>query len=164
MQPYSLSTLLFIHPSPYLFLGLMLFHILLNLSTILFSHIHPNLLNGPTHQKGGDLNLSILLIYYLHPYCNYISLILIHLSILKFLLNQIRTPTTSNTTYLQWRNILSCLCFVNLGDQPPVWSVLPDNHPHSPPKDIEEEKEKCLPQLNLPMFLERLIHPIQHTP
>ena len=37
--------------------------------------------------------------------------------------------------------------------------VLPYNHPPSPPKELEEEKEESTPQVNPPPFPERLIHP-----
>jgi len=42
--------------------------------------------------------------------------------------------------------------------------VLPDNKPPSTPKELEEEKEESVSQENPPPFLERLIHPIHHTP
>jgi len=37
--------------------------------------------------------------------------------------------------------------------------VLPYNHPPSPPKEFEEEKEESVPQVNPPPYPERLIHP-----
>lgn len=59
MHIFNLCTLPLIHPSPHLLLGIMLLPILLHLSTILFSHIHPNLLNGEAHHKGGGLKSTI---------------------------------------------------------------------------------------------------------
>ena len=41
--------------------------------------------------------------------------------------------------------------------------MLPDNHPPSPPKEIEEEKEESTPQVNPPPFPKRLIDPSQQT-
>ena len=41
--------------------------------------------------------------------------------------------------------------------------VLPDNHPPSPPIEVEEENEESNTQIQQPPFAERLIHSSQHN-
>ena len=41
--------------------------------------------------------------------------------------------------------------------------VLQDNHPPSPPEEIEGEKEESVPQVNSPPLPKRLIHRSQRT-
>ena len=41
--------------------------------------------------------------------------------------------------------------------------VILENHPPSPPIEIEEENEEDNTQIQQPPFLEHLIHPSQHT-
>ncbi len=98
MHPSHLGTLPLIHHGPHLLLGLMLLNILPNLSINHFSHILLHILSGITHHKGGGLKLTNLLFYYLHPNRNHKSLILTHLSNLKFLLNQIQSEQQASTT------------------------------------------------------------------
>jgi hypothetical protein len=163
--PFHLGTLPLIHHGPHLLLGLMLLNILLNLSTNLFSHIHPNLLNGATHHKGGGLNSTNLLLYYLHlqPQPQ-----LTHPTPPKQ--PQMPAQPNLNPNNKQAQQVYSGetsypayvveIQEINLRSG----RVLPDNHPPSPPEELEEEKEESTPQVNPPPFPERLIHPNQHTP
>jgi len=41
--------------------------------------------------------------------------------------------------------------------------VLPNSHPYSPPKELEEEKEDSIPQDNAPPYPKRLVQHKQHT-
>lgn len=79
----SLGTPQLIDHGPYLLCGHMLHDILLNLSTLLSSHIHLNLLNGVTLHKDGDHRKPNLLPYFLLLHLNHSYLTTTDISNLK---------------------------------------------------------------------------------
>ena len=91
MHPVPFSVLLLILHGPHLIPSIFHLNTIHNLPINHFNYMLPHNLSGIHHPKGGGPHKTNLQSYHLHLYINHMSFTLLHLSNLRYLLNQIRT-------------------------------------------------------------------------